>query len=82
MYRIRTEDFRGLVRSLDALAAVAPPDYPQWAEVAAQALRGARNHDLEEVRRGCAACHQRYRTRYRTKPIDYDIDRLIARSRP
>jgi len=82
MYRLRTEDFGGLVRSLDALATVAPPDYPHWAAVAAKASQAARNRDVEAVRRGCAACHQQYRVRYRTTPIDYDIDRLIERSRP
>jgi hypothetical protein len=82
LYRIRTKDFRGLVRSLDALASVAPPEYPHWASVAAEASRAARARDGEAVRRGCAECHQQYRARYRSTPIDYDIDRLIERSRP
>jgi hypothetical protein len=82
LYRIRTKDFRGLVRSLDALASVAPAEYPRWAAVAAEASRAAQEGDVEAVRRGCAACHQQYRVRYRSAPIDYDIDRLIERSRP
>jgi hypothetical protein len=81
LHRIRTQDFRGLVRSLDALAAVAPADYPRWATVAAAASRAASNHDVEGVRRGCAACHQQYRARYRSAPIDYDVERLIERTR-
>jgi hypothetical protein len=81
LYRIRTRDFRGMVRSLDALAAVAPDGDPDWAEVASRASQAARDNDVEAVRRGCATCHQQYRARYRSAPIDFDIDRLIARSR-
>src|SRR5262245_8625925 len=81
LYRIRAKDFRGLVRSLDALATVAPPQYPNWAEVASRAAQAARAGDVEAVRRGCAACHQQYRSRYRSTPVAYDIDRLIERSR-
>lgn len=82
LYRIRTQDFRGLVRSLDALAAVAPPGFPHWAEIAARASQAAKDHDVEAVRRGCATCHQQYRARYRTAAVECDIDRLTERSRP
>jgi hypothetical protein len=81
LYRIRTKDFRGLVRSLDALATVAPPQYPNWAGVASRAAQAARAGDVEAVRRGCAACHQQYRSRYRSTAVACDIDRLIERSR-
>lgn len=81
LYRIRTRDFRGLERALDALATVAPPAYARWAEVAQHASQAARDHDVDAVRKGCATCHQQYRARYRAASIDLDIDRLIERSR-
>jgi hypothetical protein len=81
LYRIRARDFRGLERSLDALATVAPPAYTRWAEVAQRASQAAKDHDVEAVRKGCATCHQQYRARYRAASIDFDIDRLIERSR-
>jgi hypothetical protein len=81
LYRVRTKDYPGLVRALEALASVAPSDYPHWAEVATASAQAARDGDLERVRRGCAACHREYRTRYRSTPIEYDIERLIERSR-
>jgi hypothetical protein len=81
LYRVRTKDYPGLVRALDALAAVAPREYPHWAEVATGSAQAAREGDLERVRRGCAACHREYRARYRSVPIEYDIERLIERSR-
>src|SRR5262245_46656567 len=81
LFRIRTKDFRGLEHALEALASVAPAEYPHWAEVAHKASRAARDHDVEAVRTGCASCHQQYRTRYRHTAVDYDIARLIARSR-
>ena len=81
LYRIRVRDFRGLERSLDALATVAPPAYARWAEVAQSASQAAKDHDVEAVRKGCAACHQQYRARYRAASIELDIDRLIERSR-
>jgi hypothetical protein len=81
LYRIRVRDFRGLERALDALATVAPPAYARWAEVAQHASQAAKDHDVDAVRKGCAACHQQYRARYRAASIDLDIDRLIERSR-
>ena len=81
LYRIKVRDFRGLERSLDALATVAPPAYARWAEVAQSASRAARDHDVDAVRKGCAACHQQYRARYRAASIELDIDRLVERSR-
>lgn len=80
-YRIRTQDFRGLERALDALATVAPPGYSRWAEVSERASQAAKDRDVEAVRKGCAACHQQYRARYRSESIEFDIDRLIERSR-
>ena len=81
LYRVRTKDYPGLARALDALAAVAPREYPHWADVATASAQAARDGDLERVRRGCAACHREYRARYRAVPIEYDIERLIERSR-
>jgi len=81
LYRIKARDFRGLERSLDALATVAPPAYARWAEVAQRASQAAKDHDVDAVRKGCAACHQQYRARYRAASIEFDIDRLIERSR-
>jgi hypothetical protein len=81
LYRLRTKDFRGLVRSLDALAAVEPSGYSRWKDVAENASRAAKDRDIEAVRSGCAACHQQYKARFRSGPNDYDIDRLIERSR-
>jgi hypothetical protein len=81
LYRIRIKDFRGLARSLGALAATAPPQFPRWAEIATRAAQAAQDRDVEAVREGCAACHYLYRVRFRTTATPYDTDRLIERSR-
>lgn len=81
LYRVRMKDFAGLVHALDALASVAPREYPHWTEAATASAQAARDGDLERVRRGCAACHHEYRVRYRSAPLDYDIERLVERSR-
>jgi hypothetical protein len=67
VHRLKQADFDGLARSLDALAALRPPDLDRWEELARDGARAAAARDLEAVRRACMDCHQVYRTRYRER---------------
>jgi hypothetical protein len=51
--------------AFDKLAAAAPQEHPQWADMASRGARAARGQDLAGVRRACVECHDAYRERFR-----------------
>jgi hypothetical protein len=64
---MKAQELPTLGRGLAIVAANVPPDFGTWAAIAERGVRAAAAGDVEEVRRSCTDCHDRYRASYRER---------------
>jgi hypothetical protein len=62
---MQAQDFAGLASALDRSAALQPPGYGNWASIARDGARAARDQNLDGVKASCKSCHGQYQDRYR-----------------
>jgi hypothetical protein len=70
----RGQDFGLLARGFERLPSLEPEDMPEWAGIARAGADAARQHDIAAVREVCAACHEKYRPRYRANMRNRPLD--------
>jgi hypothetical protein len=60
-------DFAALAAAFRELAGLGPEGWSGWPEIAEAGAAAARKGSVEEIRVACAACHARFRSRYRAE---------------
>ena len=66
-------DATRLERVFVRIAAIAPPSYAKWDEIARDGAAAAKKSDIEGCRRACKACHDEHRARYRAERRDAPV---------
>jgi hypothetical protein len=62
-----TKSAGDLETAFGQLADMAPPGFPQWADLARVGEEAAGRKDFAAAKRICSACHEQYRPRYRAE---------------
>jgi hypothetical protein len=71
---VRRQDFGLLTKGFERLPSLAPEDMAEWAGFARAGADAAKQHDISAVREVCAACHEKYRPRYRANMRNRPLD--------
>lgn len=59
-----------LAKALDEVAGHAPPGLANWSAIARGGAAKARSGDIDGAKASCKACHDQYKTRYKTEMRD------------
>jgi hypothetical protein len=63
------EDYAGIERAFLRIAAMQPPGYAGWADLAQQGAKAAREHDKSAVGAACSGCHGLFREKFRRSDL-------------
>lgn len=63
--QVADKDFTALATNLDKAAAFAPPGYTNWASIAKDGAKAARDKDMTATKASCRTCHDQYKEKYK-----------------
>lgn len=56
-----------LATAFDQIVKFAPAGYTNWASIAKDGAKAAREGQLDAVKAACRGCHDQYKTKYKTE---------------